>query len=414
MKGFSKNKFQLFFIVLVLCIFTHFLSYGEIDPTRIGQIQKVIYLIFMSYIFLGNGPRNWNRHAFSSSVMVLMLFPLFSVIPGYLFHHQSIIASVYALWGYFGPLLFYFYLHKTRPNPGALLKILLSFAVIWSLLELIQQFTYPAYWFYTRGDDALSTGIEIRNGVYRFNILPWGFALISAMYAWSRLLNDKVTLKYILILAISLAGIYLYVSRTVTLATAAGLFILLMLTKGKAKKLKLKIIGVFVLIGVALNVQYLFPDFVETTQSQYENLDDDIRMAATLYYGVEYFENWVCNLLGNGIPTPFSAYGEHIATMQEDYGLWRVDIGLVGDYNEYGIIYVLGVLWVFFRAYKVRAFLDNYQKVIFVCILACSYIIPPFNCERQQLIIYAMFFYLCDISIERNRLAASNFERAHR
>lgn len=330
-------------------------------------------------------------------ILVCVLCPVISAVPCYLFHGQSFFDSTRAIIGLSYPWLLYFYLHKYKAPSSKIIKIICVLAIVWTFLEIIQQFTYPSYWFATRGADS-KEGLVLRNGVWRYMIQPWFIGYLAGVYYWFRYMNYKKTRDFLLML-LCLIGVYLFVTRVIIASIVFVIFVSFVF--GNKMKLSSKLTVLLVLLIVSIPVfmysDLLFGEFYSQTVDQYENSDTDTRMFATLLYGYEYFPNILCNVFGNGIPLPFSSYGKEITHYEEEQGLYRSDIGIIGDYNLYGLFYIICLivaLWKFFSSHK---HLQGYQIYTMIGLLLTYYIIPIFQ-EQHRNVVIAMFFYLCDYS----------------
>lgn len=359
--------------------------------------------ILLLLILQSSTPIKYIKKPCFSIVFICILCPVISSVPCYLFHGQSFFDSIRAIIGLSYPWLLYFYLHKYKAPPRTIIKIICILGIIWTFLEIIQQFTYPSYWFASRGYDSKEE-VALRNGVWRYMIQPWFIGYLAGVYYWFRYLNYRRIRDFLLML-LCLVGVYLYVTRVII---ASILFVILMsflfVNKIKlSRKLTVLLLMLIASIPIYLYWDLFFGEFYNQTVEQYENSDTDTRMLAILFYGYDYFPSTVCNFFGNGIPLPFSSYGKEIISYEEIQGLYRSDIGIIGDYNLYGGFYIICLFFALWKFFSSRKHLQSYQIYTMIGLLLTYYIIPIFQ-EQHRNIVIAMFFYLCDYSYSNSIL----------
>ena len=205
--------------------------------------------------------------------------------------------------------------------------------------------------------------------------------------------------KYLLGILIALVGIYLLATRQIMamsiICLFAGLFMM--------KKIS---VGSFVLIAIVsiiiyANAKTLFSEFIEMTES----VDKDyIRFLAYEFYGITYNKDSILAfLLGNGVPYPPSAYSQEIDKYEQSFGLWRADIGIVGMYSWYGIIYAILILWFFTYVFKHRKYIDSYLLMYVLFMAGTSVMLHHFGYKLSNVITGCFIFYLIEMNISKNK-----------
>ena len=331
-------------------------------------------------------------------------------IPAYILHGQGFLASLLGAHinlGYF----FFFFLFLIKAKEQQIVKIFCIFGIFWSGIELVQQFTYPTYWFATRGD-TFEHSIEIRNGIYRYNVLGREFGLILLFYCFERFMLEK-SRKYLLGIIIALVGIYLLATRQIIAMSVVCLFAGLFMMKKIS-------IGSFMLIAIVAaiiyaNAETLFGEFIEMTES----VDKDyIRFLAYEFYGITYNKgNILAFLLGNGSPYAPSSYFQEIDNLEQSFGLYRADIGVVGMYSTFGIMYVIMILWFFIYVFRHRKFIDTYLLMYVLFMAGTSIMLHHFAYSLSNVITGCFIFYLIEINITKNKQRLQNellYEIQHR
>lgn len=388
----KKNTIILFVLIL---IFSNCMSLYALQENRIlNQLGRSVLLLIALIVSMYNN--KYPRTKIVKFGYLLMFWQLLSMLGAYIVRGQGIIDSFittcYALIYLMIPLM---YIMKI--DEKFLLKMCLVIGVWFAFTELIQQFTYPVYWFAARGETE-EHNIEIRNGVYRFSVGGTGFGLITLFYALQKYL-EKGKFKYLLLLIVGMVGIYLTCTRQV-MAAAAGCILVGLYLK---KKLKLRALIGIAIVGIIVyqNIDRFFGGYIEMTEGLDENY---IRFIAYRYYGLEYNEgNILAFLIGNGVPRlERSSYGNEIYVLQEDLGLIRADIGLVGEYSFHGILYVITILYIFWYIFKNRKYIDLYLQLYMLYSFVTSIMLLPFRCSLGT---YStcIVLYLIDRSMTRNK-----------
>lgn len=391
-----NNKKSFGILLVLLLFFTNIFSIRGYDSDLYRNFTKIVLCILIIYTFF-HWDKLKNIHIrFKKFVLGLIIIPILGFIPAYILHGQGILASLLGAHinlGYF----FFFFLFLIKAKEEQIVKIFCILGICWSCIELVQQFTYPTYWFATRGDN-FGQSLEIRNGIYRYSILGREFGLILLFYCFERFMHEKSS-KYLLGILIALVGIYLLATRQIMamsiICLFAGLFMM--------KKIS---VGSFVLIAIVsiiiyANAKTLFGEFIEMTES----VDKDyIRFLAYEFYGITYNKDSILAfLLGNGVPYPPSAYSQEIDKYEQSFGLWRADIGIVGMYSWYGIIYAILILWFFTYVFKHRKYIDSYLLMYVLFMAGTSVMLHHFGYKLSNVITGCFIFYLIEMNISKNK-----------
>lgn len=327
-----------------------------------------------------------------------MLLPFLSTIPSYFAHEQPIYLTV-SLMKFQLCWLFYFVLHRLQISEKEIFKILFLIGSIWVLLELIQQFTYPKYYFYTRSD-ADEFGIEKRVGIYRYMITGVFSAVLVLFYHLHKVFDsNEQRMKSILGIIFFLMGIYLYMTRQILASVLACVFIAPLLSGGKkiTKKFLFFLGGILLLGSIYYFSNTLFGELIEDTGDQIN--DDNIRVKSYLFY-LNYWDDWSCFVFGNGLYHEDSFYGKYLNHVENDLGLWRSDIGIIGELSKYGVIYIIAYIVFCFYFFRKSKGIDLYLRLYFIYLLLIIPMIFPFR-EGSEYLQYSIFLYLCDLSIAK-------------
>jgi hypothetical protein len=322
-----------------------------------------------------------------------MLIPVISAFGAYIFHDQAfslslLVLRLQLLW------LFYLVLHIFNFSKETIIKLMIVVGIVWAVITIIQQFTYPVYYFSSRS--------EKRAGVYRFMVhgLQYGsFFLLYFFYQY--LVKRKI--YYLLLAILGLVGFYFYGTRQFALAAMACMFIATFMVRGRAQ---LNAITIF-LIAVPLLIIFkdvLFAQHIEITKEQFQ-YGDNIRELSAKFWLNDYWPNhWVAKITGNGPTHELSSYGQEMKFIQVYYGFFRSDVGVIGAFNEFGLLYALNILWVNFKGLSNKYFTknDKFLKLLFINSILLLLTSQSYS-YGGGIPFYCLIFYLTDKAFEEKK-----------
>jgi hypothetical protein len=334
-----KNRhFSLAFLAFVAIFSIDIWSFQGIETFTYNAIEAAVLLCLALITLTKSGVFFRRGLTFKTYVFFFLLIPLPSIIGAYIYHDQSLSDSFYVN-RYSVYWLFYFVLHIFNLHKDKIIKLMVFIGAVWAGITIVQQFTYPTYYFYSRDDEKKSI---YRAGVYRYMLAGNKYGLFMLLYFFNKYLNTE-KLKYIVLTLFGLAGFYYYGTRQTAAAAAACMVIAVLLLKGMVKwKNLILMIGLgLVVLGVK---EILFAEYIEMTNDQVSN-EDYIRILSGKFFLFDYWPNtpWG-KLLGNGKPYGNTAYGQEIELLKSGLGFFRSDVGIIGSFNQFGLLYVFLVL----------------------------------------------------------------------
>lgn len=339
---------------------------------------------------------------FKNIIIAIIVLRFTSSIPCYIYHNQSIIYTlVIERIAFFW--LFYFFLHKSRINPSSLIRIVVVVAAIWAGITILQQFSYPFYAFATR--EGSSGEVPYRAGIYRFLVRGLHYAVLAGlMFLTYFFITRKY--KYLYSYLFFLVGIYFHSARQFIAGYLLASLPLIFFLKGRNRIIAI-IISFFIAVLFIVNFDTLFAGYIEQTKEDLN--EDNIRLVSYYFYGYEYFPHWLCNLLGNGMAYSGSQYGyEFFDHLNEDLGLFRTDVGIVGTYNQYGLIYCLLVVYSFVKIFFMKIPLNRiYLKLFSIYILALI-VLSEYSYNNYVIPFFCIYFYFIDCYVYEEKISNNN------
>jgi hypothetical protein len=393
----SNNSYKYWFIVTTVLISINLWSF-QVIPETIYKAIDIILLVALVLVVLNKHSVFKEKHLFKNGVLLFLFIPILSCFSALFFHDQPLDLSFLILRTNFF-WLFYFVLHIYNVSTERIIKLILFTGVVWAALTIAQQFTYPKYYFFNRSDT--ETYSILRSGVYRFMISGQQYGMFVLLYFFYRyLLNRKV--NYLIFIAIGLIGFYYYGTRQYALAGAACMCISFFVVKGNAKinAILFLLPGLFLIIYLK---DFLFGQYIEMTNEQL-SYGDDIRQLSGDFWLNEYWPHWGAKLFGNGKPHILSEYGQEMEKIRDFYHFYRSDVGIIGAYNEFGIFYVLTIIWINIKGMRQKYFRnqDGFLNLLFfystiLLLTSQSYSSPG------GIIFYCFLFYLTEKSFEEKK-----------
>ena len=142
------------------------------------------------------------------------------------------------------------------------------------------------------------------------------------------------------------------------------------------KRLSLIVI-VFLIYLFVLPQIPIYNSLVETTKMQAESNkyeSEDVRVQAYKFYMYEYQTNTLSHVLGNGVPSFTSVWGDKFKTITQARHVFAADVGWVGFYWYFGIIATFSLFVMFLKAALKKKDMDKeylsywFYYIIFACI----------------------------------------------
>lgn len=398
-----KNKAaKIFFVAIVTLVSIHLWSFRSIDDLTYEILEAimlaglVLIVIFNSHILIKKGL------IFKNYIHFFIWIPLLSVLGAYLYHDQAPNLSLLLLRSNLFWLL-YFVLHIFNISKKQVISLLIFIGLVWIFLTIVQQFTYPSYFFYSRDDEIKSV---YRAGIYRFMISGRQYGLFLLLYFFYKFLTTSKFYN-LLFVFIGIAGFFYYGTRQFALAAAACMVISIFFLQGRAKWKYLLFAAVCAIVVINFK-DYLFGNYIEMTNEQLE-YGDNIRILSANFFLHDYWPGWGAKIIGNGPAHIASDYGKEMYWINTFMRYFRSDVGVIGAYNQFGILYVINIILINIKGLRIK-FLnskDKYLKLFFFNSIILLIVNQPYASEGI-IPFYCLTLYLIDKSIrvqnEKNNL----------
>jgi len=394
------------FVVIATLVSINLWSFLIIPDAVFDGLKFLLLIALIAIVLIYDRNNDITEKLFQTNVRLLIWLPILSSFGAFLFHDQSFTLSLLILRTNFFWLL-YFVLHLFNISPKKIIQLILFVGFVWIFLTVIQQFTYPAYFFSNRNEE--DNYDFYRAGVYRFMIDQHQYGLFVILYYYNRFLKKR-TFKPLIPVLLGLVGYYYYSGRQYALAAVACLFLATLTTKGTFKVYATCALAA-IAAGLFLFKDVLFADYVEMTNEQL-NSDDDVRLVAAKFFLFDYWPHWITTIIGNGYENYKSSYGKEMLYINQVKLLFRSDIGIIGMFNMFGIFYVINVLWLNFKGLSNKYYSSNtsYLKYVFIYSLLLLPLSEGYSVPSGAVPFFCFIFYLADKAYEEKSIEEMEIE----
>lgn len=401
----TANTLQNGTVLFLMLFFTNFWSFKAYD----GIPRFVLFII--SYLLLFYLLRNRSYlqdKTMANNVNAIVVSFFLSCIPSILVFGQNLYAALAGLLMVISPLLIYYLLHKWNISEEKLFKYLLFFTAIFAFLSILQQFTYPVYWFAGRDENEYTGHLEERMGFWRFYLFGKDFCALALMLCFGKILSKGKNriFDYVAFLVCAVA-IYFFLARK-EIYGAISCIALGYLFSAKKTSLATKLV-----FAILMVVGYIFlsSTMIELNMQTYEELgegsEDFIRILAAEHFMYEFSDNPLYYALGSGIPGGDNELGKRITNLTENMHFYQDDCGFIGYFSRFGII---GLTIQIIAAIKIA---KNYKYIDLALILYGIWQLEEcffdFWCTNtRHTAAFAIYIYLIDTSIRKNKYLKNN------
>lgn len=381
------KKFILIFVILCSLVFYYVIFLPEFSFKPIRLLGIAVLLVFIVIYFIYSKEKLGRMH-FALPITLIFVSVLISMFGANLFQDQSLMVTALAQQVIYYYLI-YFLLHFFKIPIEYIKKIILAFAIVYMVLYYAQHALYPLMLTHSK--------MFFDRGTLRISLPGAGFIVIG-YYMWLYLTFKSFKVKYLVLLLATFGIFILLASRQVI--GAILLITIIFLFQSKVVKSKFLF---FLLIGAAvIPVYFIFEDIINSmfnvTVSQGESFDSYIRVKAARFFLSDFYNHKLAYFTGNGAEGS-SEYGSRIIKYARRYGYYQSDLGLIGEYTKFGALYVIGVIMIFFRAFRAKLPEDlmfvkyNFFGILLTLVVGAG----AFGTSADNILINSMLLYVTDV-----------------
>jgi hypothetical protein len=387
----SENAKKIFvsFIIISSVSFFELVIFNRniINYIQILSIGFIIAFLLINIFY--NSSRTFKQN-FRTEIILLFAAVIISMFGAYYYHNQSFKYTVIAQKElYF--FLFYFALHKLKIKPNHIIHIVIYISLFYSILYLLQTIIFPA--------QILSSQMFYNRGTLRIYMPGSGFLIISFFYALHQVIAYN-RIKFIFLCIFFFIIFILQGSRQVL----ASVFLVSILyvfynKKDKLSKFLMVVLVILSIIPLLHIFKNIFVSIISVTKIQPSFIEENIRFKAAIFFLLEFFPNKITYIIGNGMPSSHSIYGLKINAYKEMFGFYQSDIGIIGEYTKFGLLFIIAELSILIRSLY-KKIKDNFIFVKYVIILIMLTLFTgagAFGVD-SNIIIICLLLYIIDIN----------------
>ncbi|MFS2187012.1 hypothetical protein ACCC92_10060 [Mucilaginibacter sp. Mucisp84] len=339
------------------------------------------------------------RH-FDKEVNYLIGIVLFSSVPAYLFHGQNFYISVWVARPIFFWLL-YKYLHIKKYSPKLILNEMFKVGFLWGVVVIVQQRLYPAIYFNQSRDntDEFLEFFAQTRGVIRLSIAGFFVGFFVALETLSQLLDRVKFMKMVALIAI-IIGVFFTGSRQYLGVLLFAIILTIFYSRNSAGKRnisKIFILLISIVLIVIIKYDYI-TGLINVSSDDLSAGDSYIRFIEIHFYLLEFWPNWLTVVIGNGWEHSSSPYGKEIYTLWMKQHYFREDVGIVGGFSKFGILYVFVVFKIIYKSvFKVKLPKSRvYIRYFFVLTFLLYFAAQDWFSYLSSVPVFAIALYLID------------------
>lgn len=348
-----------------------------------GGLIIVLLLFHMVYSEQKQIKRNY-----SLAISLILFSLLTSMITAYVARDQRIIHTLFAqrtIYFYF----LYFLLHQLKFDPKDLQKMILFFALVYVGVHMVQTIVYPKI--ITNGT------IRVERGTIRIYTMGADYIAVAFLIYLQRFLRSN-KFKYLFMLFIIVAIYIMRGGRSAIAIQSLTVVMFLIIDRKVRSRFFLFILGIIGSLAIFMIFQNIFLELFQQSQVDASKGEDYIRIRAVRYYLIDFYDYPIAYITGNGMQYPHSNYGKLITLNTIKYQFYLSDIGLIGNYINYGLFFVLGVLKIFTKTLRLKIEPEQvYVKYLFVALIIGLLTSGAFA-ESDFIGMLACLLYLVDTS----------------
>ena len=397
----SKYNIKNIVVLLLMLFFTNFMGLKiYVVPPRF----IILVLCFVLFYFLFSNSSYLNGKLFSKPLKLTLLSFFLSCIPSIVIFGQSLYAAIAGLTMYIFPVLFYFILCKWNVDEDVIFKYLIYFTMVFAIVEIGQQFTYPQYWFGGRSESEYTGLLEQRMGYWRFYLFGISYCLLAMMLCFEKLKNkERPFAKNLFFILVCAIAVYFFLSRKDIYAAVICIFAGVIFSQNrngffvKLLFLTLLVIAYFFLSNSMAELNQ------QTSMETGENREDFIRFIAADYFINDMSDSPLYYIFGSGIPGGENNLNKLIYELSEYSKIYQDDCGFIGYFSKFGLFGLFVQILIVFKIIVNRKYIGT-GLLLFALLELIICFFDFWGNNARNLAAWSIFLYLTDKSIYKNKL----------
>lgn len=338
-------------VILYLFPFLHYLGFRYIGFNL--TILKALYFVAIPLmtLYIANTLFQKKQSVLFNKMRTITLLIFISIITAFLFNGQSISLGYRATAPILG-ILFYFYLNKANFTIKEIECFIWINVCVYLFLWLYALSQAPIPIFTVDQDRQLNDD----RGIFRIAIMNRACIMMALFYS----VNRWIVIKKKIFLVLSILMFVLIVFMTVRQYIVISVFVVTFYLFKKIRYIWLyAIMGLLLLNFVSISIPKDSYNGRLIELSERQAIDNkygetNVRILEYEYYFLDFPQNVVTSLLGNGVPHSDSSYGLKESKLNDVKKYFRSDVGYANLYLLIGIIGVLVVFQLMYYSIKYK------------------------------------------------------------
>jgi energy-coupling factor transporter transmembrane protein EcfT len=223
--------------------------------------------------------------------------------------------------------------------------------------------------------------------------------MICAQAAYFYFLNQffaKNNTRYLVLSLLTLSIFILQGTRQLIFALIFLTLIYLLFSRRIKSRFLIALIFSLAVVSFFLIFREIFVELTKVSSSQMQNLSGGIRIKAARFYLTNFMPNAWAYIFGNSNSGLGSAYDQQIFLYAFKYGFYTSDIGILGDYVKYGIVFTIAGLVMLIKAicFKIS---DKYSFLKYYIFSQCFTLITGYGIFGGVDIVMVLSLYIFDV-----------------
>lgn len=338
-------------VILYLFPFLHYLGFRYIGFNLTILKALCFVAIPLMTLYIANTLFQKKQSVLFNKMRTITLLIFISIITAFLFNGQSISLGYRATAPILG-ILFYFYLNKANFTIKEIECFIWINVCVYLFLWLYALSQAPIPIFTVDQDRQLNDD----RGIFRIAIMNRACIMMALFYS----VNRWIVIKKKIFLVLSILMFVLIVFMTVRQYIVISVFVVTFYLFKKIRYIWLyAIMGLLLLNFVSISIpkDSILGRLIELSERQaIDNKygETNVRILEYEYYFLDFPQNVVTSLLGNGVPHSDSSYGLKESKLNDVKKYFRSDVGYANLYLLIGIIGVLVVFQLMYYSIKYK------------------------------------------------------------
>lgn len=361
----------------------------------------ILNLLMYAYGYFKFKKRNFiNIKQYSWFYKIGFAAMLLSAISVIVFHGQRTIDTIFVYRAQF-PLLLFPLLFRIQPSIDEIKKSITLATIVYIGLLYV---SLVAPLLFVDSVPEESSSID-----FGYTFLARGNGMLW-LYFFCFLMSDlsfKYTKKQIVMLCLFIITVIVIQNRQ-TIIYVFCILTFFSFTKTKYKSIK---VFLFIFLGIAIlyNLDIITSLYLETI----ENTKAEGGRAISLpYFLFDHNDNFIIDIIGNGMDSKKSAYGQYLTDLGKNYSIWSGDLGIVGIWSIYGVLPVAAILWLTIMVIKKRKHMPMYVVYIASATFLCPYLIS-FVGTNIYWWVFLLYFYAYYDTLHKRNLQVNKFKQTY-